>query len=151
MEEKSKVYVAGSESNFQTVAMVQMLLRELGHTITFDQPAFPFSTEKPDYLQERWLAETKKKGIEEADALVLVLPEEGKFDCFIEAGIALGMNKKVFIVQGLDEWKPGRTEVRMKSIFGACSDVHYIWNRNDLVKIEHYLNPKPVPVLEVQE
>lgn len=150
-EKKSPVYVSGSDN--QAVVYVQMLLKELGHTITFDLPGFPFDTENPNYVQKRWLAEAKRKAIGEAEALILVFPKEGDFDPYIEAGIAIGLGKKVFVVQGLGEFVPGHRDIKegTDSLFWTGTDTHYIWNRTDFVKIENYLHPKPMDIWKVEE
>ena len=94
------IYVAGKWEEKQQVRIVQQILRNAGHEITFDW------TQQLDVTDEIDLDEQCKldiEGVMSADALVAVLVDENKYVCkssnrYVEIGIAIGAGIPVYIL-----------------------------------------------------
>lgn len=68
-----------------------------GHETTYKWWENAWLPVKPEAHWE--LSADKIAAIREADALVLIPPDSGGVDCFLEAGFAMGMNKHVHLVR----------------------------------------------------
>lgn len=93
-----KIYVAGHEQD--RCRSIASDLRAVGHTITarwLDEPFNP--TETHTETERRQIADRDEADVTAADAVVLAdSPEKVSGGKFVEAGIALGQGKPVFVI-----------------------------------------------------
>jgi len=87
-----KIYVASSFLNKDAAREMQDLLKRYGHEITYDWTQHPSSTDWGIFREE---CKKDLQGIVDADALVVVLP--GRLGTASELGIALALDKLVFV------------------------------------------------------
>lgn len=87
-----RFYVGSSFSNKEEVRFIRDELRALGHTHTYDWTQHERAA-SIDAL--RSIGEEEIAGIQSADFVVILLP--GGKGAHVELGIALGMNKHVFL------------------------------------------------------
>jgi hypothetical protein len=88
----SKIYVAGK--NIKRAKSVMDMLRQHGHTITFDWLIDIRNETDATNIQKAYL---EREGIREADILVY-LWEPDQESARYEAGMAMGLGKKILIV-----------------------------------------------------
>ncbi|WP_214874356.1 nucleoside 2-deoxyribosyltransferase [Exiguobacterium sp. CH10] len=87
-----RFYVGSSFANIEEVRFIRDELKALGHTHTYDWTQNERAT-SIDAL--RSIGEEEVSGIQSADFVVILLP--GGKGAHVELGIALGMNKHVFL------------------------------------------------------
>ena len=96
-----KLYVASGAENWEKVQKVILNLQLLGFNIThnwthtFDYWANGRNREGYDFAQRRNVGELERRGVIEAEGLVVLLP--GSVGTHTEFGIALGLRKPVLI------------------------------------------------------
>ena len=102
----NKVYVAGSRHELEGVRQVQQLMIDHGYEITFDW------TGEEGELRETWeevsyraadLAGRELEAIELADTFVLVVTKGRGRGCYVELGMAIALEKQVFIIGPYDD------------------------------------------------
>ena len=120
------LYVAGSWSDRDRVREVMLALICQGHTITYDWT----QVEQSSTIQ----AQHDKRGVERADALVLVMEKEYIYrGAWVEMGIAVGLGIPVFVFgQANREW----------CLFFQLPGVYYVERLSD---VGAYLGPRDVP------
>jgi nucleoside 2-deoxyribosyltransferase len=100
-----KVFVSGKVGDEADARRVMDILRALGHDLTFDWTAIPHLQPYDDNADAAARAAVLEvRGVQEADALVLVAHERG-VGMYVELGIALGLGKKVYVITA----QPSRT------------------------------------------
>lgn len=87
------IYVAGSIREVSRVIQVQERVL-LHHNITFDWTEYAIGVNG----SVKELSELCRRGVNFADKLVYVQPQENKIGSLIEVGMALGAHKPVIIV-----------------------------------------------------
>lgn len=105
---KLKVYVASKFENKDVVRSVHRLLRDLGHEVTMDWTIHDAGSrrglELAVFLQ--MCAHQDEKGVRDAHVLFLIDHPACK-GAYTELGIAIGTNKHIIIVGGVDSPRPG--------------------------------------------
>ncbi|MBM6617554.1 nucleoside 2-deoxyribosyltransferase [Bacillus suaedaesalsae] len=104
-----KFYIASGLQNKETVQQVSMVLCEKGHHHTYD---WTKNDNADSFEKLSIIGEAEKKGVQEADVLIALLP--GGKGTHIEIGIAIGMNKPVYIY----------TEFRINDPLSSCTFYH---------------------------
>jgi nucleoside 2-deoxyribosyltransferase len=114
-----RIYIATKFENVQGFNVAREWLEKLGHSITHDWTTEQFlpgeSHSTPRVVA---IAEADFKGVADCDAL-LFLAYPKMAGAFSELGIALGLNKPIFVVDAFKEGNP-------PNIFYSMPDVeHY--------------------------
>lgn len=95
-----KIYVATSFQNIPEARAVMDILRKAGHVITHDwtseaiDPAWP-KEQQDEYLQT--CGASDYRGVCDSDAVVLINHDKSR-DAMAEFGMALGMDRLVFVL-----------------------------------------------------
>lgn len=98
-----KVYVASKAENYPEVRLVMRALEDAGHTITHDwtvqvETAGPMPQ---NIVYRRECAHQDEQGVRECDVFVLIM-HKGVTGALIEFGMALALDKRVFIIADLE-------------------------------------------------
>lgn len=88
-----RFYIGSSLSNREAVSWYAQRLKERGWEHTYDWAKLDPEAETPERLGE--IAQRERRGVEEADAAVFLLP--GGRGTHIELGMALALGKRVFL------------------------------------------------------
>lgn len=90
-----KIYVAGKWEDREAVRELQKALIDMGHEITVDWTYH----EKDDVGYPQTYAQDDVRGVQEAEAYIgLFLRENNYKGALVELGVALGLNKKTYII-----------------------------------------------------
>ena len=90
-----RVYVAGKWEEREAVKKLQQALIKMGHTITVDWTGHEIDDEGYPLTY----AQDDVRGVQEADAYVgRFLKENNYKGALVELGVALGLNKQVYII-----------------------------------------------------
>lgn len=104
-----KFYIASGFQNKETVKLVSKLLREKGHHHTYD---WTKNNRAETFERLTAIGEEERNGVQEADVLIALLP--GGKGTHIEIGMAIGMNKPVYIY----------TESKIEDPTASCTFYH---------------------------
>lgn len=110
-----KFYIASSFKNIDTVRYISQILKNKGFIHTYD---WTHNDKASSIEQLMYIGKEEKKGVLEADFIVVILPA-GK-SSHIEFGIALGTGKKVYLYSPNDEIN----NIETTSTFYHLNEVH---------------------------
>ncbi len=93
-----KIFVAGKVGEENLVRKAMDLIKQGGHTITFDWTRIPHLKPYDQNMEEsKNAAILESQGLLEADALVLLAHEKG-IGMYVELGMAIASQKPVYVV-----------------------------------------------------
>ncbi|WP_096187365.1 nucleoside 2-deoxyribosyltransferase [Evansella halocellulosilytica] len=95
---KKKFYVASSFTNFEIVRNVARQLMQKGFLHTYDWTA----NDRADTIEKlKKIGQEEKEAVRDSDFIVIILP--GGKGTHIELGIALGLNKRIYLYSPNEE------------------------------------------------
>lgn len=97
----SNIYVAGASKEVELVEYWMGKLREAGHTITFDWTVDVRAATKSDAeltnAEQSTYATADLDGVEAADIVWILVPDNASTGCWVELGAAVAMRKDIIV------------------------------------------------------